>query len=118
MLLHVFLFSLVARLSRQNHQFSDDILAAQVDARVGFAVAFSLCTAYGFRERNVGGEFVEDKIERATQHSFNLQDFVSRVAQVVDGADNGQSGTDVGFVSELHSPHYGSLFQSQVFVVW
>ena len=36
MLLHVILFHLVASLTGEDDQFADDVLATEVDARVGF----------------------------------------------------------------------------------
>ena len=96
MSLHVVLFGPVACLAGENDELAYDVGAAEVDAGVGLREAFLLGQADGLRQGAVGGERVEDEVDGSAQHGLNLQDAVAGVAQVVDGADDGQSGAHIG----------------------
>ena len=76
-----------------------------------------LGTPYCLGERHVGGNLVEDEVERTAQHCFDFKYLVARVDQVVDGADDGQSGTHVGFVAVFHATCERRLLQFYVVVV-
>ena len=78
-------------------QFPDNVFSRRVDARVGFAVAVLLSKSHGAAEGNVGGEGVEDIVQRTTQDGFNAKHVVAGTKKVVDGVDDGKSGTDIGF---------------------
>ena len=103
MFLHIFLFHLIASLSREDDQLPDDVLTTKVNARVRFRISLFLCPSDGFRERYIGTNLVEDEVERSRQHRLYLQDLVTRVAQVVDGADDRQTSSHVGFKPEEDS---------------
>ena len=53
MLFNILLFHLITRLTREDDQFADDILATEVDAWVGLAIALLLGQSYGLGERNL-----------------------------------------------------------------
>ena len=101
MLLDIFLFQFVSRLASQDDELAHDVLSAQVDARVRFGVSFLLCQAYGLAEGDVGTDFIEDIVQRSAQHSFDFQNLVAAVDEVVDGVDDGQSGSHVGLKQEF-----------------
>ena len=111
------MFHFIASLTSQDDEFADDIGTAEVDARIGLRVALLLGTANGLREGYIGSNLVEDKVQRTAQDSLNLQNLVARVAQVVDGADNGQTSTDIGLVTEPYTAVASRLTQFHVAVI-
>ena len=48
---------------------------------------------------------------------FYLQNTVAAVAQVVDGADDGQSRTHIGLEAEFHAACQGCFLQSLVVLI-
>ena len=74
-------------------------------------------SANRLRERHVGTDLVEDEVQCATQHRLNLQYLVTRVAQVVDGSDDGQSSTHVGFIAEPHAAVARCLLQFDIVII-
>ena len=114
MFLHVGLIYLVASLTRQNHQLANHIRTTQVDTWVGLAVALLFGTSYRFRERHVGSNLIKDKVERTTQHGLDFQDFIARVTQVINGTNDWQTSTYVGFVTEPHTTVASGLFQFHI----
>ena len=117
-LLHIALLQTVTGLARQNYQLADNILSAEVDTRIGFGVTFLLRHLDGLAERNVGIDFIEDIVQRTAQHSFNLQYLVTAMDKVVNGIDDGESGTYVRFKQVLHTALAGYLFQFTVVLVF
>ena len=117
MLLHIVLFHLVTCLTRQDHQLADHVSTAQVDTRVWLRVTLFLGTLHGLREGYVSRNLIEDEVQRTAQDSLDLQDLVTRVAEVVDGADNRKTGTYVGLIAEPHTTVTGGLLQFQIAVV-
>ena len=116
-LLYVVLLYLVASLAGEDDELAYDVRATEVDAWVGLAVALLLGAAYGLGERHVGGNLVEDEVQRAAEDGFYLQYLVARVAEVVDGAYDGQSGAHVGLVAEPDALVACRLLQLHVAVV-
>ena len=116
-LLHIALLQAVARLARQNHQFADDVLAAEVDARVGLGVTLLLRHPDGPAEGRVGAYLVEDVVQRAAQHRFNLQNLVAAVDEVVDGVDDGKPRAHVRLEQVFHAALAGNLLQFAVVLV-
>ena len=114
MFFHIFLFQFISGFTSQNNQFTNHILAAKVDARVGFGITFLLRHLNGLAERNVRADFVKDVIQRTAQYRLYFQYLVSAVYQVVDRVDNRKSRTDIGFKQEFHTPAAGYLFQFTV----
>ena len=114
MFFHIFLFQFISGFTSQNNQFTNHILATQVNTRIGFRVALFLCHFDGLAERNVRADFVKDVIQRTAQYRLYFQDLVSAVYQVIDRVDNRKSRTDIGFKQEFHTPAAGYLFQFTV----
>ena len=113
-LLYVGLFHLVASLAGQDHQLANHVGTTQVDTWVGLAVALLLGTSYGLRERHVGSYLVKYKVQRTTQYSLDFQDLITRVTQVVDGADDRQTSAHVGLVTEPHTTVASRLLQLHI----
>ena len=117
-LLNIALFQTVTGLACQNHQFADNILSAEVDTRIGFGVTFLLCHLNGLAERNVGTDFIENIVQRTAQHGFNLQYLITAMNKVVNGIDDGESGTYICFKQVLHTALAGNLFQFTIVLVF
>ena len=117
MLLHIVLLYLVACLAGEDDKLAHHVHAAEVDAWVGLAVALLLCHVYSLGEGHVGREHVENVVERAAEHGFNLENGVARVAKVVDGADDRQTCSYVGLEAELDTALQSGAFKVHVAVV-
>ena len=117
MLLHVRLLHLVASLAREDDEFADDVGTAQVDTRIGFAIAFFLCAPYRLRERHFGRECIEDVVECSRENGLNLQNLVAGVTKVVDGSDNRQTSTDIRLEAEFYTSLHCCLLQEQVVAI-
>ena len=107
-------FDTIAALTRQDGDFAHHVHATKVHARVGFAVTVGLCQAHGFGKRHVGGEGIEHVVECAGQDGFDALDAVAGSDEIADGADDGQTGADVGFEKEFHSATACRVFQCRV----
>ena len=118
LLIDVGLFNGIAGLAGEDDQLAHHVDAAEVDAWVGLAVAHYLGTSHGFREGHLGTDFVENEVERAAQHGLDAQNLVARVAQVVDGADDGEAGAHIGFVAEFHAALQRRLLECGIRVEW
>ena len=115
--LNVLLLHLVASLAGEDDELADDIGATEVDAGVWLAVALLLGTAHGLAEGHIGGNLVKDEVERSREYGFDFQYLIARVAQVVDGTDDGQTSTHIGLVTEPHTTVAGRLAQLHIAVV-
>ena len=104
-LLHILLVDAVTGLAGEDDQFAQHVLAGEVYARIGFAVSLGLGQFHRLAEGYVGRDGVEDVVERTAEDRLDAQDLVAGVAQVVDGAYDGQACTHVGFKQELHATH-------------
>ena len=102
----------VAGLTCKNNELADNILSAEVDAGVGLAVAILLGKLHCAAEGNILAQGVEDEVEGTTEHSLNLQNLVAAVYKVVDGADDGESGTNVCLEKIFHVTHARNLLQA------
>ena len=116
-LLYVVLFQLIARFACQDNQLADNILAAQVDAWVGFRVALFLRHSDGFAEGHLCAYNVEDKVQRAAKYGFNFQNFISTMNHVVDGVDDRQSCAYVCLEQEFHATFACCLLQFAIVFV-
>ena len=96
MLLYVGLLYLIAGFAGEDDQLAYHVGATEVDTGGGLGIAVLLGQSYGLGEWDGGRQLVEDVVERATEYRLNLEYLVARVAQVVDGADDGQSGSHIG----------------------
>ena len=103
--LDILLIDAVAGLASEDDKLAEHILAGEVDTGIGLAISLGLGQFYGLAEWYVGRDGVEDIVERTTEHGLDAQDLVARVAEVVDGTDDGQSCTYVGLEEELHATH-------------
>ncbi len=92
--------------------------AAEVDAWVWLAVALLLGQLHGLGEWYHARDGVEDEVERTRENCLNLKDFVSGVAEVVDGSDDRKTSTHVGLESEYHATLDGCLLQLLVVLVF
>ena len=70
--------------------------------------------AHRFTERHFSRQRIEYKIDCARKHSLDFQNLVARVAQVVYGADDRQTGTNVGFEQILHIALVGNVLEAVV----
>ena len=113
-LLYIGLFHLVASLAGQDYQLANHIRTTQVDTWIGLAVALLLGASYRLAERHIGSYLVKDKVQRTTQHSLDFQDFITRVTQVVNGANDRQSGAHVGLVTEPNATVASRLLQLHI----
>ncbi|CDB12074.1 unknown [Bacteroides sp. CAG:633] len=116
--LHVALLQAITGFAGQDDQLADNVLTAEVDARIGFGVTLFLRHADGAAERDVGTDLVEDVVQRAAQYGFYLQYLVATMDEVVDGVDDGQSGAHVGLEQILHTALTGYLLQCAVVFVF
>ena len=108
---HIFLTNLVTSFTSQDNEFTDDILATQIDARIGFAVTSFLCQTNCLAERDILTNCIEDKVESSTQNCLNLKYFVSRVTEVVDGSDDGKTSTDIRLEEEFDASLLTGFFE-------
>ena len=79
MFLHIVLLYLISCLACEDNEFADDILTAQVDARIGFAISLLLGSGDCLGEWHVSRNLIEYKVERSAQNCLNLKDFIARV---------------------------------------
>ena len=117
-LLYIFLFYAVTCLAGENHQLANHVHTAQVDTWIRLAVALLLSQSHGLREWNDAGDGVEDKVERTRENCLNLKDFISGVAEIVDGSDDRETGTYVGLETEYYTTLDGSLLQFLVVLIF
>ena len=73
--------------------------------------------AHRLRERHLGGESIEHIVERAREYRFNALDFVARSHEVIDGVNDGQARSDIGFKEEFHTPLASQRFEMLIVVV-
>ena len=116
-LLHILLIHLVACLTGKDDEFPHHILTAQVDARVGFAVALFLGQTHGLAERHIGRNLVEDEVQRAAQHRLQFQNLVARIDEVIDGVDNRQTRTYIRLEEVLHPTFPRCRLQLRIVIV-
>ena len=117
MLLHIVLFYLISCLTREDDKLSHHVLTAQVDARVRLAITLLLGSQYSLGEWHICRNLIEDKIERSTQNCLNLKYFITRVLQVVDSADDRQTGTYVCLKQEFHATLESRLLEFEITLV-
>ena len=116
-LFYILLFYLIPRLACENHEFSHHIFSAEIDAWVGFTISQFLSAFHGEREGCILTYLVEDEVECTAEYSLNLQYLVARVSQVVNGADDRQSCSHVGFEEKFHSSLQCRLLQSEIALI-
>ena len=114
---HILLTQFVPCLTAQDDEFTDDILAREVDAGVRFAVSLLLGHLHGTAEGNVLANLVEDEVQRTAQHGFNAQNLVAGIAEVVDGTDDGESGSHVGLEEKFHATLLGDGLEFAIVVI-
>ena len=117
MLLYIILLYLIASLTRQDNQFADHVRTTEVDTWVGLRVALLLGATNSLREGHIGSNLIEDEVQCTREDSLDLQNLITRVAQVVDGTDDRQTSTYVGLIAEPYTAVAGRLLQLQVAVV-
>ena len=115
--LHVFLFQLVSGLTRQDHELTDHVLTAQVDARIGFRITLFLRHLDGTAEGNIGTDLIENIVQRTRKHCLDLQNLITAMYQVIDGIDNRKSGSHVSFKQIFHATLTGYQLQFTVILV-
>ena len=117
-LFYIRLFQSVTGFTCQDHQFTDNVLATQVDTRVRFGVTLFLRHLNGLAERNIRTDLIKDIIQCTTQYSFNLQYLVTTMDKVIDRIDNRESRTYIRFKEVLHTTLAGNLFQFTVILIF